>query len=307
MGSASAATSWYTCASRAANCGQVKRRAQEVGLPSSTCCHTFRATGITAYLENGGTIENAQVIAAHESPRTTKLYDRTSDEITLDEGRKGLTAERCFAETQDVLIDVRRRCLVPAHGGPSVHAEQGLLTFVFGPSSPEAARQSAHAAAATARHWIQTDGGVVELRRAGSPDVQQISAATSEKELEQTVRNAVLAARDADPASFLNTLDSAAQAAALYPGLRVVVAVLNSPSFSSEGERTLEHLKEICQAHGVRVLVLEHQFQRSDRVLRLEIFSFERVAVKKPIAHNQRPFRRLRPELMHHYVFRMHA
>ena len=63
----------------------VKRRASEAGLPSSTCCHTFRATGITAYLENGGTIENAQVIAAHESPRTTKLYDRTSDDVTLDE------------------------------------------------------------------------------------------------------------------------------------------------------------------------------------------------------------------------------
>jgi site-specific recombinase XerD len=63
----------------------VKRRAQGAGLPSSTCCHTFRATGITAYLENGGTIENAQAIAAHESPRTTKLYDRTGDEITLDE------------------------------------------------------------------------------------------------------------------------------------------------------------------------------------------------------------------------------
>jgi integrase/recombinase XerD len=63
----------------------VKRRALEAGLPSSTCCHTFRATGITAYLENGGTIENAQAIAAHESPRTTKLYDRTGDEITLAE------------------------------------------------------------------------------------------------------------------------------------------------------------------------------------------------------------------------------
>lgn len=63
----------------------VKRRAHAVGLPSSICCHTFRATGITAYLDNGGTIENAQAIAAHESPRTTKLYDRTSDEITLDE------------------------------------------------------------------------------------------------------------------------------------------------------------------------------------------------------------------------------
>jgi integrase len=63
----------------------IKRRAQAAGLPTTTCCHTFRATGITAYLENGGTIENAQAIAAHESPRTTKLYDRTSDEITLDE------------------------------------------------------------------------------------------------------------------------------------------------------------------------------------------------------------------------------
>lgn len=63
----------------------IKRRANDAGLPLTTCCHTFRATGITAYLENGGTIENAQAIAAHESPRTTKLYDRTSDNITLDE------------------------------------------------------------------------------------------------------------------------------------------------------------------------------------------------------------------------------
>jgi integrase/recombinase XerD len=40
----------------------IKRPALEAGLPSSTSCHTFRATGITAYLENGGTIENAQAI-----------------------------------------------------------------------------------------------------------------------------------------------------------------------------------------------------------------------------------------------------
>lgn len=63
----------------------IKRRAKAIGLPSDVCNHTFRATGITAYLENGGTIENAQAIAAHESPKTTKLYDRTSDQITLDE------------------------------------------------------------------------------------------------------------------------------------------------------------------------------------------------------------------------------
>jgi integrase/recombinase XerD len=63
----------------------IKRRARAAGIPDRIGCHTFRATGITAYLLNGGTLEHAQRIAAHESPRTTKLYDRTSDEITLDE------------------------------------------------------------------------------------------------------------------------------------------------------------------------------------------------------------------------------
>jgi integrase len=63
----------------------IKRRARDAGLPPNTCCHTFRATGITAYLENGGTLEKAQAIAAHESPRTTKLYDRTGDALTLEE------------------------------------------------------------------------------------------------------------------------------------------------------------------------------------------------------------------------------
>jgi integrase/recombinase XerD len=63
----------------------IKRRCRVAGLPNKICCHTFRATGITAYLDNGGTLEHAQAIAAHESPRTTKLYDRTADEITLDE------------------------------------------------------------------------------------------------------------------------------------------------------------------------------------------------------------------------------
>jgi integrase/recombinase XerD len=63
----------------------IKRRAKAAALPYSTCCHTFRATGITAYLQNGGTLEHAQQIAAHQSPRTTKLYDRTKDEISLEE------------------------------------------------------------------------------------------------------------------------------------------------------------------------------------------------------------------------------
>jgi site-specific recombinase XerD len=63
----------------------IQRRAAELGLHIKVGCHTFRATGITAYMEAGGTLENAQAMAAHESPRTTKLYDRTGDEITLDE------------------------------------------------------------------------------------------------------------------------------------------------------------------------------------------------------------------------------
>jgi site-specific recombinase XerD len=63
----------------------VRRRTTEAGLKGKLGCHVFRATGITAYLEAGGSLENAQAMAAHESPRTTKLYDRTGDEITLDE------------------------------------------------------------------------------------------------------------------------------------------------------------------------------------------------------------------------------
>jgi integrase/recombinase XerD len=63
----------------------IKRRAREAALPESICCHTFRATGITVYLQSGGTLEKAQQIAAHESARTTKLYDRTQDSISLDQ------------------------------------------------------------------------------------------------------------------------------------------------------------------------------------------------------------------------------
>ena len=63
----------------------IKRRAAAADLPPSTCCHTFRATGITASLSKGGTLEHAQQIAGHASPKTTKLYDRTADTITVDE------------------------------------------------------------------------------------------------------------------------------------------------------------------------------------------------------------------------------
>jgi site-specific recombinase XerD len=60
----------------------IRRRAAGAGMIG---CHTFRATGITAYLKGGGKLEVAQQMAAHESARTTGLYDRRGDEISLDE------------------------------------------------------------------------------------------------------------------------------------------------------------------------------------------------------------------------------
>jgi site-specific recombinase XerD len=58
---------------------------EAAGIETRIGNHTFRATGITAYLKNSGKLEVAQQIANHESPRTTKLYDRRNDEISLDE------------------------------------------------------------------------------------------------------------------------------------------------------------------------------------------------------------------------------
>jgi site-specific recombinase XerD len=66
----------------------IQRRAASAGIKTKIGNHTFRATGITAYLKNNGTLEHAQTLANHASPRTTKLYDRRSDEISLDEVEK---------------------------------------------------------------------------------------------------------------------------------------------------------------------------------------------------------------------------
>jgi hypothetical protein len=63
-------------------CPPAERSRCRRGRPQSG---TFRATEITAYLSNGGTLEHAQEMAAHESPRTTKLYDRTKERLTQDE------------------------------------------------------------------------------------------------------------------------------------------------------------------------------------------------------------------------------
>jgi len=66
----------------------IQRRAAAAGIKTRIGNHTFRATGITAYLKNKGLLEHAQTIANHASPRTTKLYDRRSEEISLDEVEK---------------------------------------------------------------------------------------------------------------------------------------------------------------------------------------------------------------------------
>jgi site-specific recombinase XerD len=63
----------------------IRKRAAAVGIYAPIGNHSFRATGITAYLANGGALEHAQEMAAHESPRTTKLYDRTKERLTQDE------------------------------------------------------------------------------------------------------------------------------------------------------------------------------------------------------------------------------
>lgn len=61
----------------------VRRRAAAAGIATKIGNHTFRATGITIYLKNGGSLEIAAVMAGHASTRTTQIYDRRRNEITL--------------------------------------------------------------------------------------------------------------------------------------------------------------------------------------------------------------------------------
>ena len=68
--------------------GMIQRRAAHAGIKTRIGNHTFRATGITAYLKNKCLLEHAQTLANHSSPRTTKLYDRQTDDISLDEVEK---------------------------------------------------------------------------------------------------------------------------------------------------------------------------------------------------------------------------
>ena len=99
----------------------IKRRAATAGLPPSTCCHTFRATGITAYLSNGGTLEHAQQIAGHASPKDDEALrpdgrhgDGRRDRTHRDLNESAQTAalrEKCALVVQGCLAgDPRGRC-----------------------------------------------------------------------------------------------------------------------------------------------------------------------------------------------------
>ena len=63
----------------------IERRSHAADIKTRIANHTSRATGVTVYMSNGGSLEHAQQIAGHLSPRTRKLYDRRNDAITLDE------------------------------------------------------------------------------------------------------------------------------------------------------------------------------------------------------------------------------
>jgi site-specific recombinase XerD len=63
----------------------IRRRLQEAGIRGAYSCHSLRATGITTFLENGGSLETAQWIAGHADSRTTKLYDRRHLRASLED------------------------------------------------------------------------------------------------------------------------------------------------------------------------------------------------------------------------------
>ena len=85
----------------------IRRRAAGADIATKLGNHSFRATGITAYLKNGGTLEKAAATANHASTRTTQLYDRRCDELSLDEVERILIKVKWFT---------RRRAPQSDHG-----------------------------------------------------------------------------------------------------------------------------------------------------------------------------------------------
>ena len=145
--------------------------------------------------------------------------------------------------------------IVPA-ASPDAAAGRAAI-FLFGPAGAENSRQGARAAAAAGRRWLSQPGSTAELRRAGSMDALPLEAGTPAKSVEQAFLDAAHQGRDTDPDTFLSSLDAAAQSLAHRSGLRLLVAVTEEPSLSSEGENLLQHIVEFCKSNSIRVVVLD--------------------------------------------------
>ena len=110
----------------------IGRRAAAAGIATKIGNHTFRATGITAYLKNGGTLENAAAMANHASTRTTQLYDRRSDQVSLDEIERGADLDPPSLSAGSA-IKGRHKRLSTYHAGsknPAPQRGSGALTVM---------------------------------------------------------------------------------------------------------------------------------------------------------------------------------
>jgi hypothetical protein len=144
--------------------------------------------------------------------------------------------------------------LAPLAAAPT---SQRSAIFLFGPASADAARQAAHAASITAHRWLSQPDSWAELRRAGSVDTLALDPQIGPKSIEPPFLEAARLSRDADPSTFLASLDRAAQSLALRPGLRLLVTLVAQPSLSSDGQTQLNQIIDFCKSNFIRVVVLD--------------------------------------------------
>jgi hypothetical protein len=110
--------------------GMIRRRAAAAGIATLVGNHTFRAKGITAYLKNGGVLENAVAMANNASTRTTQLYDRRRDEFTLD-------------EVQEIVLQWRRMTTPQSRlEGPTIDERLAYATAFRWPSASRYAKRT---------------------------------------------------------------------------------------------------------------------------------------------------------------------
>lgn len=129
--------------------------------------------------------------------------------------------------------------------------------FLFGPAGAEDARQAARSTAAAAHHWLKAPGSTAELRRTGSLEALPLGPGASAKAIAPPFLEAARAARDSDPAAFLNSLDQAAQALAGHSGLRILVTIVEEPPLSADAESQLAQIVDFCRANTIRVVVFD--------------------------------------------------